>query len=114
MVAYRRSRRPDDRLMESREHKPSWSGVPHELVAQLGDLLPARIAGTEIAWGGFTPSATFLIRERAGSRILLGATLAAASLYVVGLIALGTLPSGRFAAGPHWRRTRDPDLHAHP
>lgn len=54
--------------MESREHKPSWSDVPRELVAQLGDLLPARIAGTEIAWGGFTPSATFLIRTEDGRK----------------------------------------------
>jgi len=48
--------------MESRESKPSWSDVPRELVAQLSDLLGARITDADIVWGGFGPSATFLIR----------------------------------------------------
>lgn len=47
--------------MESRESKPSWADVPREVVAELSDLLGARIASGEIVWGGFGPSVTFLI-----------------------------------------------------
>ena len=54
--------------MELRESKPSWSDVPREVVAQLSDLLGAGIARAEIVWGGFGPSATFLIRTEDGRR----------------------------------------------
>lgn len=54
--------------MESRESKPSWPDVPRELVARLGELIGARIADAEVVWGGFGPSATFLIRTDDGRR----------------------------------------------
>ena len=54
--------------MESRESKPSWNDVPRELAARLGELLGSPIVDAEVVWGGFGPSATFLLRTGDGRR----------------------------------------------
>ncbi|MGH6941725.1 phosphotransferase [Hypericibacter sp.] len=43
----------------ARENKPRWSDVPTAAVAALERALGASVAEAEIAWGGYSPSASF-------------------------------------------------------
>lgn len=43
----------------ARESKPSWSDLPPAVVAAVERALGAGVAGAEIAWGGYSPSASF-------------------------------------------------------
>ncbi|MCE9507298.1 MAG: aminoglycoside phosphotransferase family protein [Alphaproteobacteria bacterium] len=43
-----------------REARPAWAEVPPALVAQLQELLKQKIIHADIAWGGYSPSATFV------------------------------------------------------
>jgi hypothetical protein len=54
--------------MQSRESKPSWSELPSELIAQVSELLRSPIVAADVAWAGFTPSATFVIRTGNGRK----------------------------------------------
>lgn len=43
----------------AREAKPSWHDVPRSLVVLIEDLAGAKVASADIAWGGYSPSASF-------------------------------------------------------
>jgi len=45
-----------------REAKPAWSEVPRELKHALERILGGTIADAAVAWGGYGPSATFILR----------------------------------------------------
>lgn len=47
--------------MSLREPKPAWAEVPASLRAQIETLIGYNIARAEIVWGGYGPSATFLL-----------------------------------------------------
>jgi hypothetical protein len=51
-----------------RESKPTWADVPRDLSEQLADLLSAPIVNAEVLWGGFGPSATFLLTTESGQK----------------------------------------------
>jgi hypothetical protein len=54
--------------MQSRESKPAWCELPSELTEQVSKLLQSPIVDAEVAWGGFTPSATFVIQTGDGRK----------------------------------------------
>ncbi len=47
--------------MSVREPKPAWSAVPAELIDALARLAGATFVDAAIAWGGYGPSATFIL-----------------------------------------------------
>jgi hypothetical protein len=49
-----------------REDKPSWTDVPTDLVRDLEDLLRSRIVDATTVWGGYGPTATFVVRMQNG------------------------------------------------
>ena len=51
-----------------RESKPDWCDVPAELKDALTAFLEATIVDAPIAWGGFGPSATFILHTADGRR----------------------------------------------
>ena len=57
-----------------REDKPAWSAVPLAFRAQVEELLGARVARAQRAYGGYGPSATFTLTTAGGSRAFLKAT----------------------------------------
>ncbi len=46
----------------AREARPSWNEVPPALVAEIETLLGEKILGAEIAYGGYSPAADFIVR----------------------------------------------------
>jgi hypothetical protein len=48
-------------MSDGREPKPAWADVPEELRAALARLAHAPIVEAAIAWGGYGPSATFIL-----------------------------------------------------
>lgn len=52
-----------------RESKPDWSEVPAELKTALQDVVGAPITGATIAWGGYGPSATFILETADGRKL---------------------------------------------
>ncbi|QEX15459.1 hypothetical protein FRZ44_07430 [Hypericibacter terrae] len=53
----------------ARESKPSWSDLPPAVVAALERALGAGVAEAEIAWGGYSPSASFHLTLADGRRV---------------------------------------------
>jgi hypothetical protein len=51
-----------------RESKPAWSEVPREAKAALEGIVGAPIIDAAIAWGGYGPSATFILRTASGRK----------------------------------------------
>lgn len=51
-----------------RESKPAWSEVPSELKNALTSIVGARIVDATIAWGGYGPSATFILSTTDGRK----------------------------------------------
>jgi hypothetical protein len=51
------------RVMKSmkRESKPAWADVPPQLKEELATLAGGPIADAAVAWGGYGPSATFIL-----------------------------------------------------
>jgi len=54
---------------EPREPKPEWRDVPPPLREKLSALAGEAIAGADIAWGGYGPSATFVLTTASGRRL---------------------------------------------
>jgi hypothetical protein len=52
-----------------REPKPSWADVPEGLREKLATLIGEPIADAQIAWGGYSPSATFVLTMASGRRV---------------------------------------------
>lgn len=52
-----------------RESKPEWSEVPDELKQAIETLAGARIVEATVAWGGYGPSATFILRLADGGKL---------------------------------------------
>jgi thiamine kinase-like enzyme len=57
-----------------REDKPAWSAVPRGLRAQVEGVLGSRVARAVRAYGGYGPSATFMLTTAVGRRAFLKAT----------------------------------------
>jgi Phosphotransferase enzyme family len=55
--------------MPEREAKPRWSAVPDALKLQVNDVLGARVVRARRAFGGYGPSATFVLNLDDGRRI---------------------------------------------
>jgi hypothetical protein len=51
-----------------RESKPSWNEVPSDAKAELDRIVGAPIREATIAWGGFGPSATFILDTGEGRK----------------------------------------------
>jgi hypothetical protein len=58
----------------AREAKPDWSEAPPALVTQLEDRLGSPIGRADIAWGGYSPSASFFLTLEDGRRVFLKGT----------------------------------------
>lgn len=54
-----------------REAKPEWHQVPTGIKTLLEEALHSRILEVEIAWGGYSPSASYLARLENGQRIFI-------------------------------------------
>lgn len=57
-----------------REPKPAWSAVPADIRELLALKLGSKVAQAEIAWGGYTPSASFLAQLEDGRRVFIKGT----------------------------------------
>jgi hypothetical protein len=57
-----------------RESKPGWREVPASLVAEIERIAKAPIANAEIAWGGYSPSASFHLTLGDGRRLFVKGT----------------------------------------
>lgn len=57
--------------MPEREDKPRWLAVPDELKVQVDDVLGARVTSARRAFGGYGPSATFVLTLEDGGRVFL-------------------------------------------
>ena len=55
--------------MTARAPKPAWADVPEALREKLSLLLGEPIADGEIVWGGYGPSATFVLTTPSGRRV---------------------------------------------
>ncbi|HXC55611.1 MAG TPA: aminoglycoside phosphotransferase family protein [Rhizomicrobium sp.] len=53
---------------EGREPKPAWADVPAGLRERIAALIGEPIAGGEIAWGGYGPTASFVLTTVSGAR----------------------------------------------
>ncbi len=49
-----------------REAKPAWDLVPKQLVLDIEKILQSKIIKTEIAWGGYSPSASYYLETEDG------------------------------------------------
>jgi hypothetical protein len=56
-------------LNRQREPKPDWQHLPERLRARITENAGEEIAHAEIAWGGFGPSATFILRLPSGRKL---------------------------------------------
>ncbi len=54
-----------------REPKPVWSAVPAVVQAALADRLGSPVLEAAIAWGGYTPSASFIVTLANGKRVFI-------------------------------------------
>jgi aminoglycoside phosphotransferase (APT) family kinase protein len=52
----------------AREPKPAWAGAPTELVGAIERIVGSPILEAQIVWGGFGPSATFVIKTKDGQK----------------------------------------------
>jgi hypothetical protein len=52
-----------------RESKPAWSEVPPQLKRALASIAGAPIVDATIAWGGYGPSATFILHTEDGRKL---------------------------------------------
>lgn len=57
-----------------REGKPHWSEVPPALVAKLERVLGSPVTDSEIAWGGYSPSASFHLALADGRHVFVKGT----------------------------------------
>ncbi len=53
----------------TRESKPAWSEVPAQLKSALAEIAGAPIVDAMVAWGGYGPSATFVLRLADGREL---------------------------------------------
>jgi phosphotransferase family enzyme len=53
--------------LSGREPKPAWDDVPEVLRARIADIVGEPIAGGEIAWGGYGPTASFVLTTASGA-----------------------------------------------
>jgi hypothetical protein len=58
----------------ARESKPHWSELPPALLVRLEHLLGASVIKAEIAWGGYSPSASFDLMLSDGRRVFVKGT----------------------------------------
>jgi hypothetical protein len=56
-------------MSDAREPKPAWSDVPVELREALARLAGASFIDATIAWGGYGPSATFVLSTADGRKL---------------------------------------------
>lgn len=54
-----------------REPKPEWSSVPPEVQLALAHKLGSPVSEASIAWGGYTPSASFIAQLEDGRRVFI-------------------------------------------
>ncbi|HJW42179.1 MAG TPA: aminoglycoside phosphotransferase family protein [Rhizomicrobium sp.] len=54
--------------MSAREPKPRWDEVPAALRAQIAEIVGEPIAGGGIAWGGYGPTASFVLTTASGAK----------------------------------------------
>lgn len=59
---------------EGREARPDWASVPAEIVLQIQVLLGCRIIHGETAWGGYSPSACFVLTADSGRNFFVKGT----------------------------------------
>jgi len=55
-------------LSEAREPKPEWNHLPERLRARIAEIAGDTIVRADIAWGGFGPSATFILHTSGGRK----------------------------------------------
>jgi hypothetical protein len=55
-------------LNSVREPKPDWSYLPEILRARIATIIGEPVAHADIAWGGFGPSATFVLHGKSGRK----------------------------------------------
>jgi hypothetical protein len=53
---------------EKREPKPAWADVPEALRAKIAAIIGEPIIDGEIAWGGFGPTASFVLTTDSGAK----------------------------------------------
>lgn len=54
-----------------REMRPDWPDVPADIVSQLQSMLGQKIMRADIAWGGYSPSANFVVTLDSGGKVFL-------------------------------------------
>jgi hypothetical protein len=54
--------------LSGREPKPEWDEVPEVLRARIADIVGEPIASGEIAWGGYGPTASFILTTASGAK----------------------------------------------
>ncbi len=60
-------------MSQAREPKPAWHDVPAALRGRVETIIGARVVADEIAWGGFGPTATFVLTA-AGRKVFVKGT----------------------------------------
>jgi hypothetical protein len=53
--------------LSAREPKPNWDDVPQVLRARIAEIVGEPIARGEIAWGGYGPTASFILTAASGA-----------------------------------------------
>jgi len=61
-------------ICSNREGKPTWQDVPEVLKEEISALLGAKVVYGEIAWGGYSPSASYIISLANGQKYFVKGT----------------------------------------
>jgi hypothetical protein len=61
-------------LSQAREPKPAWHDVPAGLRGRVEGIIGGKVVADEIAWGGFGPTATFVLTTAAGRKVFVKGT----------------------------------------
>ncbi|HEX4303546.1 MAG TPA: phosphotransferase [Rhizomicrobium sp.] len=61
-------------MSQAREPKPAWHDVPAGLRGRVEAIIGDRVVADEIAWGGFGPTATFVLTLAAGRKVFVKGT----------------------------------------
>ena len=59
---------------QEREGRPEWSEVPKDLVQDIEKILNQKIIKGEIVWGGYSPTAAFIITCKTGQKFFIKGT----------------------------------------
>jgi hypothetical protein len=57
-----------DKMPAQRQSKPAWADVPASVRGSIEDIVGAPVVDASVAWGGYGPSATFLLTAEGGRR----------------------------------------------